>query len=174
MPETRRIWATTTLAHPVATILAGVFAGAVLAAWLTEASLDGAAETWIGYHQAIASPYTPALLSLGILALIAAGWTLAGSWPNVPLRWLLFLATWCLLFALAVTVAVHIPISAQVLSWQLADPPADWEEVRLRWSIAHGIRAVFAVAAFVLLVLAALRRDIHPPSTASVDETSTR
>ena len=174
MTETRRIWASTRVAHPAAMILAGVFAGTVLAAWLTEASLDGGAETWIGYHQAVASPYTPALLSFCILALIAAGWTLAGSWPNGPLRWLLFLATWCLLFALTVTFAVHFPISAQVLSWQPADPPADWEEVRLRWSIAHGIRAVFAVAAFVLLVLAALRRYTHPPSTASMDESSTR
>jgi hypothetical protein len=174
MLETRRARAITAVAHPVATILAGVLAGAMLAAWLTESSLDGSAELWIGYHQAITSAYTRTLPTIGILALVAAGWTLATSWRNVPIRWLLFLATWCLLFGLAVTIAVHFPINAQVLSWQPADPPADWEDVRLRWFIAHGIRAVFALAAFVLFVLATLRRDGHQPSTASMDETSTR
>lgn len=173
MPETRRIWATTTIAHPAATILAGVLAGAVLAAFLTEVSLDGAAELWIGYHQAVSSAYTRALPPIGVLALMAAGWALAASWRNVPLRWLLFLATWCLLFGLAVTVAVHFPINAEVLSWRPADPPADWEDVRLRWMMAHGIRGVFALAAFVLLVLAASRREGPVPRPASMDETST-
>jgi hypothetical protein len=38
-------------------------------------------------------------------------------------------------------------------------PPDDWEQVRGRWLIAHFVRSVLALAAFVLLVTAATGRE---------------
>lgn len=170
-----RVWATpAAVLHLAATILAGVLSGGLLTAWLTEVSLDGSDELWIVYHQALTPAYTLALPTIGILALIAAGLTLATSWRTLPIRRLLFTATWCLLFGLAVTVAVHFPINAEVLSWQPAEPPADWNKVRVRWLIAHGIRAVFALAAFLLLVLAAFRRHRIVDETVSDEPSEVR
>ena len=47
----RRDEAAAAVAHQTATILAGVLSGAMLAVLLTEASLRGAAELWIGYYK---------------------------------------------------------------------------------------------------------------------------
>ena len=146
-------------AHQAAIILTGILAGAIVATWLTEASLAGSTELWISYHQAITKAYTLALPPIGALALIAAVWALVGSGPGLPARRLILVAIGWLLLGLVVTVVVHFPINAEIATWQAAGPPADWHRLYDRWLLAHGIRAAAALAAFTLLVFAALQPD---------------
>jgi len=141
-------------AHRVAIILSGVLAGAILGTWLSEASLGSSAELWIGYHQAITPAYTQAVPPIGGLALIATLAALAASWRNPPTRRLLLSAVGCLLVGMLVTVIVHFPINDQIMTWQPDAPPADWQDARARWLIAHAVRTWAAAAGFVLLVLA--------------------
>ncbi len=141
-------------AHRVAIILSGVLAGAILATWLSEASLGGSAELWIGYHQAITPSYTKAVPPIGGLALLATLAALAASWRNPRTRRLVLVAMACLLVGMLVTVIVHFPINDEIMTWQPTAPPADWQDLRAQWLTAHAVRTWFAVAGFVLLVLA--------------------
>lgn len=142
------------VAYQAAIIFTGALAGAILATWLTEASLAGSSELWIAYHQAITPAYTRVLPPTGALALIAALAALAPSWRNPLARWLILAAVGCLIIGFVVTVVVHFPINAELMTWRPAAPPADWPQLRDRWLAAHAIRAVFAVAAFAMLVIA--------------------
>lgn len=141
-------------AHRVAIILSGVLAGAILATWLSEASLGSSAEGWIGYHQAITPAYTQAVPPIGGLALVATLAALAASWRNPRTRQLLLAAVGCLLVGMLVTVVVHFPINDAIMTWQPEAPPADWQDLRTRWLTAHAVRTWVAVVGFVLLVLA--------------------
>jgi len=145
--------------HQVAIIASGVLAGAILATWLTEASLGNSAQLWIEYHQAITSAYTRALPPLGGLALLAALATLAVTWRIRPTRWLVLAAVGCLVAGFLVTVVVHFPINAEILTWQPSAPPADWQEFRDRWLTAHVGRSMAALAGFALLVVATTGRQ---------------
>ncbi|MBA3279921.1 MAG: DUF1772 domain-containing protein, partial [Geodermatophilaceae bacterium] len=138
-------------AHRVAIILSGVLAGAILGTWLSEASLGSSAELWIGYHQAITPAYTQAVPPIGGLALIATLAALAASWRNPPSRRLLLSAVGCLLVGMLVTVIVHFPINAAIMTWSPAAPPPNWEQFRDRWQAAHAARSVLTVVAFGLI-----------------------
>jgi uncharacterized membrane protein len=59
---------------------------------------------------------------------------------------------------LVITVLVHFPINAQILSWTPEAPPPDWRQVADRWRDANLIRSAGAIAAFVLLVIPAAIR----------------
>jgi uncharacterized membrane protein len=151
-----------TAAHPAAMVLTGVLAGAVLATWLSEASVGGSTELWIAYHQAVTPAYTRVVPPLGGLALIAALAALAASWPSPRDRRLILAAVACLVIGLVVTVVVHFPINAEIATWQPADPPADWQQFRDRWLAAHAVRTIFAVAGFALLVACCRQRRTEP------------
>ncbi|MEV6272029.1 anthrone oxygenase family protein [Kribbella sp. NPDC051936] len=63
-----------------------------------------------------------------------------------------------LVIVFVTTLAVNLSINSDQSSWSVQQPPADWAGVRDRWQIAHAVRTVAAVAAFGLLVGAAVRR----------------
>ncbi len=147
------------VAHRVAIILSGVLAGAIASTWLSEGSLGDPAELWIAYHQAITPAYTQVLPPIGGLALLATLAALAASWRSRRTRRLVLAALACLVVGLLVTVVVHFPINDQIISWQSAAPPSDWQDVRAEWLTAHVVRTVFALSGFVLLVLAFTSRQ---------------
>ena len=149
-------------AHRVAIILSGVLAGAILGTWLGEASSGGSAELWIGYHQAITPAYTQAVPPIGGLALVATLAALSASWRDLGTRRLLLAAVGCLLVGLLVTVVVHFPVNDQIMTWQPDAPPADWQDLRTRWLVAHAVRTWVAVAGFVLLVFAVSMQRREP------------
>lgn len=68
----------------------------------------------------------------------------------------LFLAgsTLALFLAVALTRAVNIPINDRLAKWSPASPPADLAGTWARWERVHSIRTIFAVLAFVLILLA--------------------
>lgn len=59
---------------------------------------------------------------------------------------------------MVVTVAVHFPMNAEIATWTPVAPPAEWQELRDRWLVAHVVRTWVAVAGFALLVAALSRR----------------
>lgn len=150
------------VAHPVAILLSGIVAGAIVGTWLGEASFGSSAEQWTAYHQAVTSAYTRAVPPVGGLALVAALAALAGSWRQPGTRWLVLAAVACLLIGLLVTLAVHFPINADIATWQVQAPPADWQQVRDRWLSAHALRSVLAIAGFAVLVVSYRRQEIEP------------
>jgi uncharacterized membrane protein len=57
---------------------------------------------------------------------------------------------------MVVTVAGNVPINKQVQSWNVAQPPPEWAELRDRWERLHTIRTIFIVSGFALLVAAVI------------------
>lgn len=141
-------------ARGTALLASGLLAGAVVAVWLVHGPLGAAPEVYVGYRQAADPPLTRALPPLGGLALLAA---LATAVLTRGSRPLVLGAVACLTGAMVLTVAVHLPINDAIAGWSAAAPPADWEQLRDRWALAHTGRTALSVAAFVLLVLAGSR-----------------
>ena len=61
-----------------------------------------------------------------------------------------------LLVAFIVTMAVDLPLNKRFLSWDKANPPADWQAVRTRWENMNVLRAVLLLASVVCLYLSIL------------------
>jgi uncharacterized membrane protein len=60
------------------------------------------------------------------------------------------------LVALALTVAIELPINAQVMTWSPDQPPQGWEAARNRWAGVHTARTASAVTGLMCLVAAEL------------------
>lgn len=69
----------------------------------------------------------------------------------------------CLILGLLVTVVVHFPINAEIMTWRPAAPPVDWQQLRDRWLAAHAVRTVLAVTGFVLLAASGPWRRMELP-----------
>ncbi len=142
------------VARSVAVLATGLLAGAVLSVWLAQGPLGSSAALYIESHQAVDPVYTRVLPPLGVTGLVAALVALTAGWSQVRARSLTLVAAGCLVLGLIVTVVVHFPINAELLTWSAAAPPADWEALRDRWTAAHAVRTVLTVAAFGLLLAA--------------------
>jgi hypothetical protein len=143
------------VSRPAATVLTGVLAGAVLTTWVGEVAFAGS-PGWATYHQVIDGAYSRFLPPLGALALVvvlAAAVTSRGRD-----RRLLLGAVACLVTGLAVTLAVHFPINAEIAAWDAVAPPAGWEQLQQRWVDAHHVRTALTVAALLLCAVVSARR----------------
>ena len=58
--------------------------------------------------------------------------------------------------ALAITLAVNVPIDRQIQSWTTATLPADWNAIRDRWEFYHGLRTLVSLAALACLFASTL------------------
>lgn len=134
-----------------AVLASGLLAGAVLVIWLLDVELGRTAALFTAYRQAATGPLTGSLPPLGGVALVAAAaCAVLGRGRD---RVVALSAASCLLVGLIVTVMVHFPINAEILTWSAAAPPADWQQLRDRWQAAHAARSLLSAAAFVLLAL---------------------
>jgi uncharacterized membrane protein len=61
-----------------------------------------------------------------------------------------------MLIALAVTLAVNVPIDNQIKTWSLETLPSDWERIRDRWEAFHCLRAWLSFAGLACLAWSAL------------------
>jgi hypothetical protein len=151
------------IARLASLLFSGVFAGFLVAALVIELSLrqfDGSVYTQVqhvlllGLPSLASATLIPALVSTAVLA-IAAGWRTGRLLPLSALG--------LLVVAFVVSLTVNVPINARELGWSVESPPADWMSLRDSWQLAHLGRTVAALAAFVLLTVAAVRRPRSAP-----------
>src|SRR5262245_37756652 len=84
-----------------------------------------------------------------------------------------------MIVALAITLAVNVPIDRQIQSWTTAALPPDWKAIRDRWEVFHGLRTLSSLAALASLFVSTLstrwsfardrqaERDEHPTRSRS-------
>jgi len=65
-------------------------------------------------------------------------------------------ASLCFVVALLVTVLVEVPIVEQIATWTVPTLPANWQQLRDRWSKFHIIRVVAGFAGLIFLVVGAI------------------
>ena len=90
-----------------------------------------------------------ALIAIAWLALVVRAQ--ARSFPFV------LAAFFCILGTQAVFWGFTYPANAATAQWTML--PAGWEALRARWEYSHAASAALNFAAFVLLILAVLRRE---------------
>ena len=140
----------------VAIVLTALTMGVHFGTWLTEAPLR---ETRSGplfteVHQGrdrVAARVMPILGNAAILS-VAACVVLVRAEPGAFALSLLALVF--IVGNMAITLAGNVPINKQVQSWNVAEPPPEWAELRDRWERLHTIRTIFIVSGFALLVAA--------------------
>jgi uncharacterized membrane protein len=145
-------------------LVMGVFWGTWFAQSRTMNQLSAATFLAVG-HQMIRNLGVPMAILLP-LALLSALVTLAllrrrraaGFW------WLL--AGFLLMAAaLAITLAVEVPIDNQIQDWTVATLPGDWRSIQSRWELFHTIRTFLSIAAVIAVTISAVvtERPGEPP-----------
>jgi uncharacterized membrane protein len=153
-----------------AVLFGGLFAGFLTAVLVLEASL----------RRFPASVYTQVrlveLVHLGDLATVLLPAALLATASLVvvtiarpgPTRWLALAALGLLLVTFFISALVNVPINTDQQSWSVLAPPTDWASVRDRWQVAHLVRTITAVSAFIALVVAAIAQ--RPTSRRNQDK----
>ena len=140
----------------VAIVLTSLSMGVHFGTWLTEAPLretrSGALFTEVQQgRDRVAAKIMPILGNVAILS-VAACVVLVRAVPGAFALSLIALV--CIVGDMAVTLAGNVPINKRVQSWNVAEPPPEWSELRDRWERLHTIRTMLIVSGFAVLVAA--------------------
>jgi uncharacterized membrane protein len=103
----------------------------------------------------------PAALVSSVLLLVVLFGQRAGAAFNLALAAFLLM-----IFALAVTLTVNVPIDYEINQWTATTLPPDWTITRDRWELYHTIRTFVSIAALGCAVASALRWTPRPPVAA--------
>lgn len=134
-------------------IVAGVMAAVSRAVVPVFAALP--AERYVQLHQLLDPQFDPFMpwltrfnLLQGVVLLILVD----------PLAPRILIAVGMLLLAMMAVVSEfgNVPINRKVLSWDPAQPPGGWAELRSRWARWQHLRSVLAAASFAAVTSAAL------------------
>ncbi len=95
----------------------------------------------------------PVLSLSSILGALAWLFLVRARWNGAEF-WLVLLAVVAIAAAAALTVRVNFPINAELMTWNVAAPPANWKEIWSPWEKVHTVRTVLWVGSFALEVSA--------------------
>lgn len=91
--------------------------------------------------------------------------------------WLAVIGLVLMIAVMVITLAVEVPIDNLIANWTEATLPADWQEIRARWSAFHTLRTFVSLGAVAAAVGAALTlrtpaRAGSPPSMVEPDHSA--
>jgi uncharacterized membrane protein len=152
-------------------LFSGLFAGFLVCVMVLEVSLRSFGASVYTQVRLVELDSLDKLASVTLIPALVTTVALA-IWGRGNNRRLVLVAIALLVVVFAVTFAVNLPINSDQSSWVVQQPPTDWAEVRDRWQIAHAVRTVAAVAAFGMLVGAAVRQRMPNRSVSKVWETA--
>ena len=133
----------------------GFFMGAVLGSWLetiTFSKISGHA--YVSWHQSmdgIFSKVAPVLSLTWLFSVLALLFSVPSQSTGYPFIFAIFLS-WMSFFV--VTVWIELPINREIQSWTLETIPAQWDQLRRRWSTFQGWRGFIVMTGFVFSLLA--------------------
>ena len=150
-----------TILRFAALLLTGLLVGTMFGLWLGFDPAPLSAAAYVEMQQlAIRSLNTPMPLLGGVC--IALTVTLAVLERRDRRRLALLVVAAVLLAAAGlVTRLENQPINAVVMGWASASPPPEWSALRDTWRHWHALRTAAGVAAFALLIAAAVRSHAH-------------
>jgi uncharacterized membrane protein len=80
---------------------------------------------------------------------------------SIVAAWLAASGLLLMIAVMVITLAVEVPIDNLIATWTEATLPADWQEIRSRWSAFHTVRTFLSLAA----VAAAVGAGLTTPTT---------
>src|SRR5215211_3052726 len=168
---TARITTGTRAAQGATIVLFALVMGVFWGTWfsLSRTMSQLSAETFVAVgHEMIQNLGVPMAILLP-LALLSALVTLALLWRGgrAPAFWWLLAGFVLMVAALAITLAVEVPIDNQIETWTAATLPDDWRSIQSRWELWHTIRTFASIAAVIAATISAVvaPRPSQPPAT---------
>jgi hypothetical protein len=147
-------------------LVMGVFWGTWFSLSRTMSELSGETFVAVG-HQMIDNLGAPMAILLP-LALLSALVTLVLLWRGGggAAFWWLLAGFLLMVAALAVTLAVEVPIDNQIQTWTAATLPGDWRSIQSRWELFHTIRTFLSIGAVVAATIGSAVRRPEPARVA--------
>jgi hypothetical protein len=140
-------------------LLVGLLSGIVVGIWLGYNPAGFSYTAYIEYQQGAIRAMNILMPVSGLFAILLTIIFAIQSMHNRRQLAILIAAIACLVASGFVTKFGNQPINATVMTWTAANPPADWSDLRARWWTFHQMRTALTVAAFCLVLFAALTRD---------------
>lgn len=100
---------------------------------------------WIQGAHSIMKWFMPTLLAVTLMSGLASWWYTSSCGIGA---WLVGIDLVCLLWAVAITRIVEVPLVNRIAQWASGLPPADWALHRNRWIRFHAIRTAVMLVGF--------------------------
>ncbi|HEV8191059.1 MAG TPA: DUF1772 domain-containing protein [Ktedonobacterales bacterium] len=147
-----------TIVRVVGVVSAGLLAGIFLGhrAGLHYAVPQLSASSFVQLGQIIHAHYVRFMPPLVLTALASSALWLAmvrAQWRTAEF-WLVAISACAMLAILAATRAVNVPLNNQLMTWSVASPPPDLQELWAPWERVNTLRSVLATGALVLEAVA--------------------
>jgi uncharacterized membrane protein len=137
-------------------LVAGVMWGTWLSLARSMTDYDAATFLTDGKHMIENLAVIMAVLMISAVVIgLAAVVLLFRSWSTVA-AWLAVIGLVLMIAVMAITLAIEVPIDNLIANWTEASLPADWQEIRARWSAFHTVRTFLSLGAVAAAVGAAL------------------
>ena len=137
----------------IAVVCTGLFAGILLGdrAGATYARPELGPSSFVQFQQ-IQHVHFARMMPPLVIAAILGGlvWLLLiRAYWNSAEFWLIGLATAALIVCLVLTLRVNAPLNKELMTWTIANPPANVIDLWRPWERVHTVRTVLSVAAFL-------------------------
>ena len=158
-------------------LVAGVMWGTWLSLARTMTNYDAATFLTDGKHmiENLAVIMAVLMISAVVIGLVAV--VLLFRSRSMVAAWLAVIGLLLMIAVMVITLAVEVPIDNLIANWTEATLPADWQEIRARWSAFHTLRTFLSLGAVAAAVGAALTlrtpaREVSQPSRGRVDHSA--
>jgi uncharacterized membrane protein len=144
----------------VGVMLYVLVAGVMWGTWLSLARTmtDYDADTFLadGQHMIDNLATVMAVLMIAAVVVGLAATALLFRTGSTTAGWLAAVALLLMIGVLVITLAIEVPIDNQIKIWTTGTLPADWQEIRARWSSFHTVRTFLSLGAVAAAVAGAL------------------
>ena len=153
-----------TILRVAALVSAGLLAGIFLGhrAGLHYAVTELSASSFVQLGQIIYVHYIKFMPPLVLTSLASSGlWLILvrSQWRTAEF-WLIAISTCGTLAILAATQAVNVPLNNQLMTWSVASPPSNVQQLWAPWERANTVRCVLATGVLVLEAVAVSLRAV--------------
>jgi uncharacterized membrane protein len=137
-------------------LVAGVMWGTWLSLARSMTDYDAATFLTDGKHMIENLAVIMAVLIISALVIGLAAVVLLFRTKSTVAAWLAVIGLVLMIAVTVITLAVEVPIDNLIATWTEATLPADWQEIRARWSAFHTVRTFASLGAVAAAVGAAL------------------
>jgi len=147
---------TATIIRFIDLLLVALLAGTTFGIWLGFDPAGLSAAAYVEQQQHAIRALNSLLPAAGALCIVLTLVLAMAAKRSPRTRYLLLASTAGMVVAAVVTRFGNQPINAQVITWAVQAPPANWAELRDWWWQWHTVRTVAMVAALAMLILATI------------------
>ena len=137
-------------------LVAGVMWGTWLSLARTMTDYDVATFLTDGKHMIENLAIIMAVLTISAVVIGLVAVVLLFRSGSAVAAWMATVGLLLMIAVLVITLAVEVPIDNLIATWTEATLPADWQEIRARWSAFHTVRTFVSLGAVAAAVGAGL------------------